>query len=106
MTVFLYVLFVFLGMASMGILLISNGAIHQCLAAVVLLASVACLIGAGICSRLDRIQRSLCPSLPPVSMAPVLNPAKPRPRLVAALLIGCGLMITIGLMGAGFLILR
>jgi len=93
MTVFLYVLFVFLGMASMGILLISNGAIQQCLAGIVLLASVACLIGAGICSRLDGIRQVL---LGPVSKPAPAAPIKPRPRIVAALLVLCCLVPVAG----------
>ena len=55
----LYLSFVILGTLAIGLAVSAKGAIHEGVAAILLLGSIACLIGAGICSRLDKIHHAM-----------------------------------------------
>ena len=59
MSTFLFIAFVFLGIFSGATFVGANGAIHEGVAAILLLSSIACLIGSGILTRLEKIQKAI-----------------------------------------------
>ena len=106
MPTFLYIGFVLLGIISVALASGAASAIQEGVAAILFLCSIACLIGGGICSRLDRIHAALTPPTKQ-NQEPAAELTKRAPggdsgvsAKVAALLILCGLIVLGLILGA------